>query len=63
MNEIDIYDSLLGFFLTMIITIIKSYLLKKSSTFELFFVNAIALALHFTIRKILIKKYSKINKK
>jgi len=58
MNEMEIYEALLGFFLTMLITMMKNHLLDKKSTSEVLIVGAIGWASHFAVRKMLKKKYS-----
>jgi len=57
MEEIEIYEALLGFFLTMVITMIKNYVLNKKSSYDALIVGAIGWASHFAIRKILKRKY------
>ena len=57
MEEVEIYEALIGFFLTMLITMMKNYLLKKKSSSDVLIVGVIGWASHFAIRKILKRKY------
>ena len=61
MNEIELYEALLGFFLTLLITMIKNQAMNKQSAYDALFIGAAGWASHFAVRKILKRKYS--NKK
>ena len=62
MHDIEIYEAMLGFFLTMIITLLKNHILGKKKGSEVIFVSAVGWASHFAVRKILKTKFKKDNK-
>jgi hypothetical protein len=62
MEEIELYEALLGFFLTLIITLLKNHFLDKKTVYNAVLVGSIGWASHFAVRKILKTHYKK-NKK
>ena len=61
MKDIELYEAMLGFFLTMMITLLKNYILDKKNVSDVIFVGAIGWASHFAARKILKTKFKKDN--
>ncbi len=61
MQDIEIYEAMLGFFLTMIITLLKNHILDKKNVSDVIFVSAVGWASHFAVRKILKTKFKKDN--
>ena len=62
LKEVQIYEALLGFFLTLIITLVKNNLMnKKSVPSKIIFIGALAWSTHYLIRKILTNKYKEKN--
>jgi len=61
MKDIELYEAMLGFFLTMIITLFKNYMLDKKNVSNVIFVGAIGWASHFAARKILKTKFKEDN--
>ena len=59
MNNIEIYEALLGFFLTLVITLLKNHFLDKKSVYDTVLIGAIGWASHFAVRKILKKHFKK----
>ena len=57
MKDIELYEAMLGFFLTMIITLLKNYILDKKNVSDVIFVGAVGWASHFAARKILKTKF------
>jgi|SaaInlStandDraft_5_1057022.scaffolds.fasta_scaffold05425_4 hypothetical protein len=57
MEEVEIYEALLGFFLTLIITLLKNYIFDKKSVYDAILVGSIGWATHFAVRKILKRKF------
>ena len=61
MKDIELYEAMLGFFLTMIITLFKNYILDKKNVSDVIFVGAIGWASHFAARKLLKTKFKEDN--
>lgn len=62
LKDVQIYEAMLGFFLTLIITLIKNNLMnKKSVPSKIIFIGAIGWTVHYMIRKILTNKYKQTN--
>tara|TARA_Y200000002_G_C22642583_1_gene647703 strand:+ start:151 stop:342 length:192 start_codon:yes stop_codon:yes gene_type:complete len=61
MKDIEIYEAVLGFFLTLVITLIKNFILDKKNVSEVIFIGAIGWASHFAARKILKTKFKEDN--
>ena len=61
MKDIELYEAMLGFFLTMTITLFKNYMLDKKNVSNVIFVGAIGWASHFAARKILKTKFKEDN--
>ena len=62
MKDIEMYEAVLGFFLTMTITLIKNLILDKKIVTDAILVGAIGWASHFAARKILKTKFKEENK-
>jgi hypothetical protein len=62
LKDVQIYEAMLGFFLTLIITLVKNNLMnKKSVPSKIIFIGAIGWTAHYMIRKILTNKYKQTN--
>jgi len=61
MKDIELYEAMLGFFLTMIITLLKNHILDKKNVSDVIFVGAVGWASHFAARKILKTKFKEDN--
>jgi hypothetical protein len=61
MKDIEIYEAILGFFLTMVITLIKNLILDKKNVIDVIFIGAVGWASHFAARKILKTKFKEDN--
>ena len=57
MNNIEIYEALLGFFLTLMVTLLKNQFLNKTSVYDAVIVGAAGWASHFAVRKILKRQF------
>jgi hypothetical protein len=61
MKDIELYEAMIGFFLTMIITLFKNYVLDKKNVYDVIFVGSVGWAAHFAARKMLKNKFKEDN--
>jgi len=57
-NNIEIYEALVGFFITMIIILLKNYILDKKSAYNAVLYSATGWACHFIVRKIVKRQFT-----